>query len=168
MHYSTIYKSPIGAITLGSDGENLFGLWNEEQKYHGNSMFTSMSPKDDLPIFNQTKKWLDKYFAGKNPKISELPLKPIGTDFRQKVWKVLCEIPYGEVVTYGSIASKLSTDGSNAQKYSRAVGGAVGHNPISIIIPCHRVIGSDGKLTGYAGGLDKKVFLLELEGVKLP
>jgi len=164
MHYFTIYKSPIGIITLGSDGEKLIGLWNENQKYHGSSIFTDMTDKDNLTVFNQTKKWLDRYFAEKKPEISELPLAPIGTAFRQKVWKLLCEIPYGDVVTYGDIASKLVLDSNDAHKYSRAVGGAVGHNPISIIIPCHRVIGSDGSLTGYAGGVEKKIFLLELEG----
>ena len=167
MYYSTIYKSPIGTITLGSDGEKLIGLWNEGQKYHGSSIFNEMSVEDSLTIFSQTKRWLDRYFSKKNPKVLELPLSPIGTEFRQNVWQALCEIPYGEVVTYGDIASKLYPESTNANKFSRAVGGAVGHNPISIIIPCHRVIGSDGSLTGYAGGTDKKTFLLELEGVKV-
>jgi len=165
MYYSTTYKSPIGIITLGSDGERLVGLWNEGQKYHGASISGEMFAKDDLVIFDKTKKWLDRYFAGDKPGISELPLAPNGTAFRQNVWHALCEIPYGDVVTYGDIALKLFAGNSGAQKYSRAVGGAVGHNPISIIIPCHRVIGSDGSLTGYAGGVDKKTFLLELEGV---
>jgi methylated-DNA-[protein]-cysteine S-methyltransferase len=167
MHYSTTYNSPIGIITLGSDGEKLVGLWNEGQKYHGESITGKMIANDSLNIFIQTKKWLDMYFAGNNPNISDLPLAPIGTAFRQNVWRILCEIPYGKVVTYGDIASELYSNISNSRKYSRAIGGAVGHNPISIIIPCHRVIGSTGNLTGYAGGVDKKTFLLELEGVNL-
>ena len=163
MYYSTTYNSPLGVITLGSDGTNLVGLWNEGQKYHGASIPDAMAEKDGLPIFDSTKKWLDNYFASKKPSISELLLSPIGTEFRQKVWQVLREIPYGEVITYGDIAQKIAKDKGNAASLSRAVGGAVGHNPISIIIPCHRVIGANGKLTGYAGGLDKKQFLLKLE-----
>ncbi|MDR1337743.1 MAG: methylated-DNA--[protein]-cysteine S-methyltransferase [Rickettsiales bacterium] len=156
MSYSTHYKSPIGEILLASDGRNLTGLWMAGQKYFAATAANAVR-KDDLAIFDQTRRWLDRYFAGDKPKISELPLAPRGTDFRQSVWKILCEIPYGEVTTYGDIARRLRCTSA------RAVGGAVGHNPISIIIPCHRVIGTDGGLTGYAGGLDRKVKLLELE-----
>ncbi|MCL2392233.1 MAG: methylated-DNA--[protein]-cysteine S-methyltransferase [Oscillospiraceae bacterium] len=166
MHYFTTYDSPLGLITLASDGESLIGLWLDGQKYHSASMSEDKSKRDDLPIFALAKNWLSRYFDGEKPSVSELPLAPIGSAFRQDVWRVLCAIPYGEIVTYGNIAAQVAPDGSKSGSYSRAVGGAVGHNPISIIIPCHRVIGSSGSLTGYAGGVDKKVFLLELEGIK--
>ena len=117
---------------------------------------------NDLTIFKKTEKWLDSYFRGENPSVKNLDLNLQGTEFRLKVWNLLKEIPYGEVVSYGDIAKKISSDMS-----SQAVGGAVGHNPISIIVPCHRVVGFDGKLTGYAGGLENKIKLLKLEGVKI-
>ncbi|MFV0401440.1 MAG: methylated-DNA--[protein]-cysteine S-methyltransferase [Oscillospiraceae bacterium] len=167
MYYSTTYQSPLGTITLASDGEALIGLWNDGQKYHGGTITEEMTPKDDLPIFDAAKKWLDKYFAGEKPAIDELPLAPIGSDFRQDVWKILCQIPYGEVVTYGDIARKMAANSGKKSMSSQAVGGAVGHNPISIIIPCHRVVGADGSLTGYAGGISAKVKLLELEGADM-
>jgi methylated-DNA-[protein]-cysteine S-methyltransferase len=167
MYYSTIYQSPIGAITLACDGDNLIGLWNEGQKYHGDTIFKDMVEKNDMPVFDNTKKWLDSYFAGEKPDISELPLAPRGGEFRQEVWSILCEIPYGEVITYGDIAKKMAEKMNKKSMSSQAVGGAVGHNPISIIIPCHRVVGSTGSLTGYAGGVGTKVKLLELEGVDI-
>ncbi|MCL2291046.1 MAG: methylated-DNA--[protein]-cysteine S-methyltransferase [Bacteroidetes bacterium] len=165
MYYSTIYQSPVGAITLACDNNNLIGLWNEGQKYHGDTLFEKMTENNDISIFDNTKKWLDRYFAGKKPVISELPLAPIGGEFRQEVWRILCEIPYGEIITYGDIAKKMAAKMNRKSMSSQAVGGAVGHNPISIIIPCHRVVGSNGSLTGYAGGISIKVKLLELEGV---
>jgi len=161
MYYSTTYHSPIGIITLACDGDNLVGLWTEGQKYHGGSIPGAMTERDDMPVFDAAKKWLDRYFAGKKPAISELPLAPIGSVFRQSVWDILRGIPYGEVLTYGEIAKKLGC------KSSQAVGGAVGHNPISIIVPCHRVVGANGSLTGFAGGIDMKIKLLELEGVDM-
>jgi methylated-DNA-[protein]-cysteine S-methyltransferase len=166
MYYS-MYVSPIGKITLASDGNVLIGLWNEDQKYHGNEMFKGMTRKDDLPVFVRTKKWLDRYFADERPSISELPLSPAGSEFRQAVWKILCEIPYGETVTYGDIAKKMAVKMNRAKMSSQAVGGAVGHNPISIIIPCHRVVGANGNLTGYAGGIAMKIKLLEHEGADM-
>jgi len=159
MYYSTTHPSSVGLITLASDSTSLVGLWLEGQKYHGQSIPEVMTEKSDLPIFDQAKHWLDRYFAGTKPAIKELPLAPIGSAFRQSVWSILCEIPYGKVITYGEIAKKLGV------KSSQAVGGAVGHNPISIIIPCHRVVGANGSLTGYAGGVQTKIRLLELEGV---
>lgn len=144
---------------MASDGENLVGLWFDGQKYFLSSIKSSLEEKHNLKIFIDTKNWLDRYFAGKNPSIKEIPIAPQGSKFRQSVWKQLCKIPYGEVSTYGKIAQTLGKEKMSAQ----AVGGAVGHNPISIIIPCHRVIGANGSLTGYAGGLDKKIKLLELE-----
>ena len=167
MYYSTTYPSPIGTITLACDGDNLVGVWNEGQKYHGASLSGQMTEKNDIPVFGVAIKWLDKYFEGENPAISELPLAPIGSEFRQNVWAILCEIPYGEVITYGDIAKRMAAKMNKDHMSSQAVGGAVGHNPISIIIPCHRVIGSNGSLTGYAGGVHRKVKLLELENVDM-
>ncbi|MFC4652255.1 methylated-DNA--[protein]-cysteine S-methyltransferase [Lactococcus nasutitermitis] len=159
MNYKTRYASPVGRYLLTSDGENLTGCYLENQKY-----FPEMAEfeEKDLPIFEQTKNWLDAYFAGEKPKISELMLAPVGSDFRQNVWRILCEIPVGQTTTYGEIARKLGI------KSGQAIGGAVGHNPISVIIPCHRVLGADGSLTGYAGGLSAKRYLLALEGIDLP
>ena len=167
MYYTTTYPSPVGLLTLASDGNNLVGLWIEGQKYHGNIISDMLVEKDDIPVFDLAKKWINLYFAGKKPAIAELPLAPIGGDFRQGVWKILREIPYGEVTTYGNIARKMAASTGRASMSSQAVGGAVGHNPISIIIPCHRVVGSNGSLTGYAGGLGIKIKLLELEGVAM-
>lgn len=167
MYYSTIYSSPVGMITLASDGNSLIGAWIEGQKYHGDIILREMSSKDSLPIFVTTKNWLDRYFAGQKPAVSEIPLAPIGGEFRQNVWEILCQIPYGKVVTYGDIAKQMAQKMNKANMSCQAVGGAVGHNPISIIIPCHRVVGSKGSLTGYAGGISKKVKLLELEGVDM-
>ncbi|MDR1970112.1 MAG: methylated-DNA--[protein]-cysteine S-methyltransferase [Candidatus Nomurabacteria bacterium] len=167
MYYKTTYRSPIGVLTLASDGENIVGLWVEGQKYFEGTVEAQMVENNDLPIFTKTKKWLDRYFTSEEPNISELSLAPIGGEFRQEVWKILREIPYGKVVTYGDIAKKIAAKRGKKTMSSQAVGGAVGHNPISIIIPCHRVVGSNGSLTGYAGGIDKKIKLLEIEGVDM-
>lgn len=168
MYYSTIYQSPMGALTLACDGdENLVGLWMEGQKYHGDTIPEAMIPNDDLSVFIVAKRWLDRYFNGEKPAISELPLAPIGGAFRQGVWAILREIPYGEVITYGDIAKRMAAKMGKPSMSSQAVGGAVGHNPISIIIPCHRVVGSNGSLTGFSGGVDKKIQLLTLEGADL-
>ena len=166
--YSTQYNSPLGNILLASDGENLIGLWIEEQKYFvDNFEVETMIIKDSLEIFVKTKKWLDRYFKSEKPSISELELAPIGSEFRTSVWKILCDIPYGETTTYGEIAKMMAKKLNKNSMSAQAIGNAVGHNPISIIIPCHRVVGKDGNLTGYAGGIDKKIKLLELEGVDL-
>lgn len=167
MYYQTMYQSPVGEITLASDGEKLVGLWNQGQKYHGGTIPEAMEPDNDLTIFSAVRKWLDEYFAGARPDASELPLAPIGGEFRQGVWEILRQIPYGEVITYGDIAKKMAAKAGKKSMSSQAVGGAVGHNPISIIIPCHRVVGAGGSLTGYAGGIGVKVKLLELEDVDL-
>ena len=159
MFFSTDYISPIGKILMVSDGEAICGVWFYGQKYFPSTIDDEIVQKDDLAIFVKVKKWFDDYFDGSNPDI-DFKLKPEGSEFRRRVWKILSEIPYGETVTYGEIASRLSSTMS-----AQAVGGAVGHNPISILIPCHRVIGSDGRLTGYAGGLDKKIELLKLEKI---
>ena len=163
MYYSTTYQSPVGLITLACDGESLVGLWLEGQKYYGGFIAGKMTENDSFSIFDDAKKWLERYFKGEKPAISELALAPIGGDFRQTVWRILCEIPYGEVTTYGKVAKKIAVLKNKQSMSAQAVGGAVGHNPISIIIPCHRVVGSDGSLTGYAGGVEVKAKLLEME-----
>jgi len=167
MFYSTHYSSPLGLLMLASDGDNLIGLWIEGQKYFGGTVDEDMTEENDLPVLTATRNWLDKYFAGQKPSIFDLPLAPFGGAFRKAVWDILCEIPYGEYITYGNIAKKMATRMGKASMSSQAVGGAVGHNPISIIIPCHRVIGANGSLTGYAGGISKKIELLEHEGVDM-
>lgn len=164
MYCFTTYTSPVGIITLACADDNLVGLWLEGQKYFGDSIPEKMVEKDNARVFEKTRKWLDEYFAGAKPEISELPLAPIGGEFRQSVWKILCEIPYGEVISYGGIAERMAERMKKRSMSSQAVGGAVGHNPISIIIPCHRVVGSNGSLTGYSGGVNTKIKLLELEG----
>lgn len=136
---------------------NLTGLWIAGQKYHGRAIY-KLSAYENLAVFNVAKKWLDAYFAGHTPKISDLPLMPRGTEFQTKVWRALCNIPYGKTTTYGEIAKKL-----NQPKSARAIGAAVGRNPISIIIPCHRVMGAHGAAVGYAGGIDNKIKLLHHE-----
>ena len=152
MYYQTTYKSPLGILYLVSNEENLIGLWLEGQKYFQATLKEEPINNDQIEILQKTKNWLDRYFKGEKPDIKELSLKPQGSLFRQEVWKLLCEIPYGEVTTYGKIAKVV------AQKL---------HNPISIIIPCHRVVGTSGSLTGYAGGIDKKIALLKHEGVDM-
>jgi methylated-DNA-[protein]-cysteine S-methyltransferase len=165
MRYFTVYPSPLGEITLACDGDSLVGAWIEGQKYHGEPAGEEMTAKDDLPAFDAARKWLDRYFSGGRPRVSELPLKPAGGEFRQTVWSVLREIPYGETITYGEVAKITAAKMHKKSMSAQAVGGAIGHNPISIIIPCHRVVGANGSLTGYAGGVDKKLKLLKAEGV---
>ena len=150
---------------LCSDGDALAGLWIEGQKYFNGSIKECMEECSGLKIFEETKRWLDDYFSGKKPAISGIYLSPTGSDFRQRVWKHLCKIPYGEVTTYGKLADKIASELCLKKMSAQAIGGAVGHNPISIIIPCHRVVGTNGSLTGYAGGINKKIQLLNLEGV---
>ena len=157
--YNTMkYASPVGVLTLAGEGEALVGLWLEGQKYFGAKL--DLSAEGTLPVFGRAKDWLDRYFAGEQPSPAELPLDPVGTPFQKTVWKQLREIPYGETITYGELAKRLHTS-------ARAVGSAVGRNPISIIVPCHRIMGADGSLTGYAGGIDRKRWLLAHEGVEM-
>ena len=167
MYYSTRYSSPLGLITMASDGEKLIGLWLEGQKYFADNIEDSMVENENLNIFIITKRWLDRYFLGEKPDISELPLAPIAGEFRKVVWDILCQIPYGETITYGEVAKMVALKMNKKIMSSQAVGGAVGHNPIAIIIPCHRVVGARGNLTGYAGGISKKIKLLEHEGVDM-
>lgn len=157
MYYSTDYSSPIGEMLIVSDGEAVCGVWFYGQKNFPS--FDNLIQNDNLAIFKDVKEWFDDYFNGSNPKI-DFKLNPQGSEFRVRVWKILREIPYGETLTYGEIAREISPTMS-----AQAVGGAVGHNPISVLIPCHRVLGRNGELTGYAGGVDKKMRLLDLEKV---
>lgn len=160
MYFSTDYASPLGDLLIASDGKAICGVWFLDQKHFKSSVDGDMIQKDDLAIFKTVKRWFDDYFNGLNPEIN-FKLKPHGSDFRRKVWKILSEIPYGETLTYGEIAKRISPAMS-----AQAVGGAVGHNPIAVLIPCHRVLGANGNLTGYAGGLDRKCELLKLEKIK--
>ncbi|UQZ88172.1 cysteine methyltransferase [Deltaproteobacteria bacterium Smac51] len=167
MLYSTSYSSPLGLIMIAAEQDKLVGLWLEGQKYFAATASGSLVEKPDLPIFTTVRKWLDDYFSGLKPAISDLPLAPKGGEFRRTVWDILCEIPYGELSTYGQIGKIAAARMNKASMSGQAVGGAVGHNPISIIIPCHRVVGSNGSLTGYAGGIEKKIKLLEHEGADM-
>lgn len=161
MTYTCKYDSPVGGITIASNGEALTGLWFDGQKYFGDTLPKEYMEKN-LPIFNESIRWLDIYFSGKNPGFTpELSFN--SSPFRETVWKMLLAIPYGKTVTYGEIAEKIAAEKGIERMSAQAVGGAVGHNPISIIVPCHRVVGTNGSLTGYAGGIGTKVKLLELE-----
>ena len=158
----TRHDSPIGQLMLVSNGNQLTGLYVDGQQYFPD--LSIAEKRADLPLFNDVRRWLDDYFAGKTPSVQSLPLLLQGTAFRLKVWELLRTIPYGETTTYGELARRLNeTEGMKT--CARAVGNAVGRNPISIIIPCHRVVGADGSLTGYAGGLDVKRKLLALEQI---
>ena len=163
------YESPLGMITLASEGDSLVGLWFDGQKYFGSSLEISTDqyvPAREIPVLADTARWLDIYFRGIVPDF--LPrLSPVGSPFRQRVWQSLLRIPYGSAVTYSDIAREIASERGLRSMSAQAIGGAVGHNPISLIIPCHRVIGSKGNLTGYAGGLDRKLSLLRMEGCML-
>ena len=172
------YDSPIGPIIMAGDGESLTGLWFAGQKYFGSTLPGDFCRQADgtwlpewrehipemlqLPIFQTTKHWLDIYFRGEIPEFTP-PISLKGTSFRKAVWEILLSIPYGQTMTYGEIAGKIAEQRGFERMSAQAVGNAVGHNPIGIIVPCHRVVGSDGKLTGYAGGMERKKALLALE-----
>ena len=165
MQYTTFYESPIGRMLLAADDTGLTGLWFEGQKYFARCLDRESEEKE-LPVFAEAKRWLDIYFSGKEPDFTP-PLHFIGTDFQKEVWEILCAIPYGQTMTYGAIADQLAKKRGLSRMSAQAVGGAVGHNNLSIIVPCHRVVGSDGSLTGYAGGIERKTFLLKLENAKI-
>ena len=156
MDYTAHYSSPIGDITMASDGKALVGLWFDGQKYFADTLAIEHEERPDLPLFAETRRWLDIFFSGKAPDFTP-PIAMRGSDFRKRVWQTLLEIPFGQTMTYGDIALRLGC------RSAQAIGGAVGHNSISLIIPCHRVVGTGGSLTGYAGGIDKKAWLLEME-----
>ena len=165
MVYTATCNSPVGKLLLAEQDGALAGLWIGGQKYFLGSLRDEMEEKPESALLRQKANWLDRYFSGEKPAISELKLAPAGSAFRREVWRILCEIPYGEITTYGKIAEKLAKNRGLPRMSAQAVGVAVGHNPISIIIPCHRVISANGSLTGYAGGIEKKLQLLTHEGV---
>ena len=161
MTYLCHYASPLGGITIASGGAALTGLWFDGQKYFGSTLSGERQAKE-LPVFEETRRWLDAYFRGEKPDFTP-PLSVETTPFRRAVWELLLTIPYGQTMTYGEIAAEIARRRGLSGMSAQAVGGAVGRNPISLIIPCHRVVGTGGSLTGYAGGIEKKVKLLELE-----
>lgn len=160
IHY---YNSPLGKIILASNGNALTGLWFDGQKYFGSTLTKDYIPKE-LPVFGQADRWLDIYFSGKAPNFTPL-LSLTTTPFRKSVWEIMLKIPFGQTISYKEIAIKLARQRGISHMSAHAVGGAVAHNPVSLIIPCHRVIGANGNLTGYAGGIDKKIKLLEMENI---
>ena len=165
MTFTQYYDSPLGGILLAADEIGLTGLWFDGEKYYADNL-PSDHVEQETPVLAQTKHWLDVYFTGKEPDFIP-PLHPIGSAFRQSVWEILLRIPYGRTTTYGEIARQIAKEQGISRMSAQAVGGAVGHNAISIIIPCHRVVGTNGSLTGYAGGMDKKRKLLELEHIEM-
>lgn len=163
--YACKYISPIGTLTVLSDGKNITGLWIKNMPCSKNTEIIEVDA-EDLPVLKKTREWLDCYFTGEEPDFMP-PIKTEGTKFRQFVWQMLCEIPYGKVVTYGEIAKEMAYQTGKAKMSAQAVGGAVGSNPVSILIPCHRVVGAKGNLTGYGSGLDVKVRLMQFEGMDM-
>ncbi len=163
MQYISYYHSPMGRMLLTGDVIGLTGVWFDGAKYSVDCLEDEQEEKE-LPVFGQTKEWLNIYFSGGKPDFTPY-LHMIGSAFQLAVWEILLQIPYGKTTTYGEIASKIAKQRGMSKMSAQAVGGAVGHNKISIIVPCHRVIGANGSLTGYAGGLDKKEYLLTLEGI---
>ena len=161
MEYTHHYDSPLGGITLASDGEALIGLWFDGQKYFAD-VLENKNEEKALPVFDEADRWLDIYFSGKAPNFTP-PLNMKTTQFRKAVWEIMLTIPYGQTMTYAEIADRIAREKGLSRMSAQAVGGAVGHNSISLIIPCHRVVGTNGSLTGYAGGVDKKVKLLTME-----
>ena len=161
MQYISYYHSPLGKLLLAADQTGITGAWFEDQKYYAHGLDAEHTEKD-TPVLEDTKRWLDLYFSGKEPDFMP-PLHPSGTPFQMEVWDILRQIPYGTTMTYGAIAKEIARRRGLARMSAQAVGGAVGHNPVSILIPCHRVVGSDGSLTGYAGGIERKIKLLALE-----
>ena len=159
--YTQNYESPLGSILLAADENGLTRLWFRDGKYFAQGLGPDTA-EQQTPVLQQTKHWLDVYFSGQEPDFMP-PLHPVGSPFRQEVWALLRRIPYGQTTTYGALAKQIAAEHGLARMSAQAVGGAVGHNAISILIPCHRVVGTDGSLTGYAGGLERKVQLLTLE-----
>lgn len=162
MHYTSIYKSPLGEMLLAADDCAIVGVWFKSEKYYAYCLNRENQPKE-TPIIKELKNWLNLYFQGKMPEFT-LPIHMIGTDFQVKVWNILLEIPYGTTTTYSEIARKIAENKGIERMSAQAVGTAVGRNNISIVIPCHRVVAVNGSLAGYAGGINKKIELLKLEG----
>lgn len=163
MQYTTTYQSPIGKILLAADEIGLTGLWFEGEKYYALHL-DPVHEEKEIAVFEQVKHWLDIYFSGQEPDFMP-SIHMIGSPFQMEVWEILRKIPYGETTTYGEIAKQIAKMHGKSRMSAQAVGGAVGHNEISIIVPCHRVVGTNKSLTGYAGGVDKKEKLLSLEGI---
>lgn len=161
MQYTSKYKSPLGNIILAANEIGLTGLWFEGQKYFA-LYLDKKNEEKELPIFKQAKKWLNIYFSKNEPNF-KLPLHFTGSAFQNEVWEILYQIPYGQTITYGDIAALLAKKRGLSKMSAQAIGGAVARNEISIIVPCHRVVGKNGSLTGYAGGIDKKIALLKME-----
>ena len=159
------YASPLGTMLLAAGADGLTGAWFVGQQYFAQGLDASKSVERENDMLAAAKRWLDGYFAGRIPDFMP-PLHPQGTAFQRSVWKLLLEIPRGQVTTYGALAKKLAQQQGRGSMSAQAVGGAVGRNPVSIFIPCHRVVGADGSLTGYAGGLERKAALLRLEGTQ--
>lgn len=167
MNYKSEYNSPLGTITLMADDQHLIGLWLDSQVKYNRDEIKLAPFNDNLNIFKETKSWLDQYFNHENPTINNIRIKTNGTQFQEDVWEILKHIPLGETMSYGEIAKNIANKYQIQSMSAQAVGGAVGKNPISIIIPCHRVMGKSGQLTGYAGGIDMKIALLKHEGIQL-
>lgn len=165
MLYKQEYASPLGTIILLSREEALVGVWFAGQKYVGAAYDLEAAVSKPTPVLTQTAAWLTAYFAGERPDADAIALAPETTAYRRQVLALLRQVPYGETITYKELAARLFAADGKKSSSPRAIGTAVGHNPISLLIPCHRVVGSDGSLTGYAGGLDRKLELLALEGV---
>jgi methylated-DNA-[protein]-cysteine S-methyltransferase len=165
MEYIHNIKSPVGMLTVSSDGKNVSGLWIAGQKYFAKTLEKD-ALEQSLSIFDDVQKWLDRYFSGKEPDFMP-PLMPKGSLFQKAIWNILCKIPYGQTTSYGEVAKQFEMEHKGGHTSARAAGGAVGHNPISILIPCHRVIGKRGGLTGYAGGINIKRILLQMEGMEM-
>lgn len=165
MDYTYHYSSPIGGITMASNGESLTGLWFDGQKYFASTL-SQRHVEKQLPVFDRTCEWLDLYFSGKSPDFMP-PVFMYVSNFRRDVYEILMTIPFGETMTYKEVADLIAKKHRIISMSAQAVGGAIAHNPISLVIPCHRVIGTNGKLTGYAGGLDKKEWLLNMEKRKI-
>lgn len=161
MQHIQTYESPLGQLTFVSDGTALLGVWYDKQELL-EQLLQSPYETCNLPVFDETRRWFDLYFDGREPDFTP-PLHLVGTDFRQQVWNDLLLIPYGKTTTYGALAQQMAHRLGKSKMSAQAIGGAVGHNPISIIVPCHRVVGADGTLTGYAGGIWRKEYLLKLE-----
>lgn len=162
MDFISHYDSPIGAMTMASNGTHLVGLWFDGQQYYADALDQKHETREDLPIFEKTRHWLDRYFSGKIPDFTPALLLRTN-DFRRRVYEILLTIPFGQTMTYGDIARMIAQEKGLKTMSAQAIGGAVSHNPISLIIPCHRVVGANGSLTGYAGGIEKKLWLLEME-----
>ena len=165
MDYIHHYCSPLGSITEASDGTNLTGLWFDGQKYYAASIVENHSVKN-MPVFDMTDRWLNQYFSGEIPCFTP-PIRLKGTDFQMLVWEILLTIPYGQTKTYSEISMLVAKSKGLSHMSAQAVGGAVSHNAVSLIVPCHRVIGANGSLTGYAGGLERKSWLLQMEKERL-